>query len=91
MICHFYGLLLDLMKKKKNAKNTNDINQKIRYRYSEAMQELKELELEEEKALTRYHKSSGELRELCQKYNLKNSEWQNIIYDKREQLYQKVN
>ena len=32
------------MKKKKNAKNTNDINQKIRYRYSEAMQELKELE-----------------------------------------------
>ncbi len=51
-------------------------------------QELKELELEEEKALTRYHKSFGELRELCQKYNLKNSEWQNIIYDKREQLYQ---
>ena len=33
------------MKKKKNAKNTNDINQKIRYRYSEAMQELKELEM----------------------------------------------
>ena len=53
-------------------------------------QELKELELEEEKALTRYHKSSGELRELCQKYNLKNSEWQNIIYDKREQLYQEA-
>lgn len=53
-------------------------------------QELKELELEEEKALTRYHKSFGELRELCQKYNLKNSEWQNIIYDKREQLYQKA-
>ena len=53
-------------------------------------QELKELELEEEKALTRYHKSFGELRELCQKYNLKNSEWQNIIYDKREQLYQEV-
>ena len=52
--------------------------------------ELKELELEEEKALTRYHKSSGELRELCQKYNLKNSEWQNIIYDKREQLYQEA-
>ena len=53
-------------------------------------QELKELELEEEKALTRYHKSSEELRELCQKYNLKNSEWQNIIYDKREQLYQEA-
>ena len=53
-------------------------------------QELKELELEEEKALTRYHKSIGELRELCQKYNLKNSEWQNIIYDKREQLYQEA-
>ena len=53
-------------------------------------QELKELELEEEKALTRYHKSSGELRELCQKYNLKNSECQNIIYDKREQLYQEA-
>ena len=53
-------------------------------------QELKELELEEEKALTRYHKSFGELRELCQKYNLKNSEWQNIIYDKREQLYQEA-
>ena len=53
-------------------------------------QELKELELEEEKALTRYHKSSGELRELCQKYNLKNSEWQSIIYDKREQLYQEA-
>ena len=53
-------------------------------------QELKELELEEEKALTRYHKSSGELRELCQKYNLKNSEWQNIIYDKREQLHQEA-
>ena len=35
--------------------------------------ELKELELEEEKALPRYHKSFGELRELCQKYNLKNS------------------
>ena len=52
--------------------------------------ELKELELEEEKALTRYHKSSGELRELCQKYNLKNSEWQSIIYDKREQLYQEA-
>lgn len=52
--------------------------------------ELKELELEEEKALTRYHKSSEELRELCQKYNLKNSEWQNIIYDKREQLYQEA-
>ena len=52
--------------------------------------ELKELELEEEKALTRYHKSFGELRELCQKYNLKNSEWQNIIYDKREQLYQEA-
>ena len=49
-------------------------------------QELKELELEEEKALTRYHKSFGELRELCQKYNLKNSEWQNIIYDKRAAL-----
>mgnify|MGYP004519128603 CR=1 FL=1 len=53
-------------------------------------QKLKELELEEEKALTRYHKSSGELRELCQKYNLKNSEWQNIIYDKREQLHQEA-
>lgn len=53
-------------------------------------QELKELELEEEKALTRYHKSFGGLRELCQKYNLKNSEWQNIIYDKREQLYQEA-
>ena len=53
-------------------------------------QELKELELEEEKALTRYHKSFGELRELCQKYNLKNSEWQNIIYDQREQLYQEA-
>uniref|UniRef100_UPI003FEFF1A6 hypothetical protein n=1 Tax=Anaerobutyricum hallii TaxID=39488 RepID=UPI003FEFF1A6 len=53
-------------------------------------QELKELELQEEKALTRYHKSFGELRELCQKYNLKNSEWQNIIYDKREQLYQEA-
>lgn len=53
-------------------------------------QELKELELEEEKALTRYHKSFGELRELCQKYNLKNSEWQNIIYDKREQLHQEA-
>ena len=53
-------------------------------------QDLKELELEEEKALTRYHKSFGELRELCQKYNLKNSEWQNIIYDKREQLYQEA-
>ena len=53
-------------------------------------QELKELELEEEKALTRYHRSFGELRELCQKYNLKNSEWQNIIYDKREQLYQEA-
>lgn len=53
-------------------------------------QELKELELEEEKALTRYHKSFGELRELCKKYNLKNSEWQNIIYDKREQLYQEA-
>lgn len=53
-------------------------------------QELKELELEEEKALTRYHKFFGELRELCQKYNLKNSEWQNIIYDKREQLYQEA-
>lgn len=53
-------------------------------------QELKELELEEEKALTRYHKSSEELRELCQKYNLKNSEWQSIIYDKREQLYQEA-
>lgn len=53
-------------------------------------QELKELELEEEKALTRYHKSFGELRELCQKYNLKNSEWQNIIYDKREQLYREA-
>ena len=53
-------------------------------------QELKELELEEEKALTRYHKSFGELRELCQKYNLKNSELQNIIYDKREQLYQEA-
>ena len=53
-------------------------------------QKLKELELEEEKALTRYHKSFGELRELCQKYNLKNSEWQNIIYDKREQLYQEA-
>ena len=53
-------------------------------------QELKELELEEEKALTRYHKSSGELRELCQKYNLKNSECQNIIYDKREQLHQEA-
>lgn len=53
-------------------------------------QELKELELEEEKALTRYHKSFGELRELCQKYNLKNSEWQNIIYDKREQFYQEA-
>lgn len=53
-------------------------------------QELKELELEEEKALTRYHKSFGELRELCQKYNLKNSEWQNIIYDKRGQLYQEA-
>lgn len=53
-------------------------------------QELKELELEEEKALIRYHKSFGELRELCQKYNLKNSEWQNIIYDKREQLYQEA-
>lgn len=52
--------------------------------------ELKELELEEEKTLTRYHKSSEELRELCQKYNLKNSEWQNIIYDKREQLYQEA-
>ena len=53
-------------------------------------QELKELELEEEKALTRYHKSFRELRELCQKYNLKNSEWQNVIYDKREQLYQEA-
>ena len=53
-------------------------------------QELKELELEEEKALTRYHKSFGELRELCQKYNLKNSEWQNIFYDKRAQLYQEA-
>lgn len=53
-------------------------------------QELKELELEEEKALTRYHKSFGELRELCQKYNLKNSEWQNTIYDKREQLHQEA-
>lgn len=53
-------------------------------------QELKELELEEEKALTRYHKSFGELRELCQKYNLKNSEWQNLIYDKREQLHQEA-
>ena len=53
-------------------------------------QELKEIKLEEEKALTRYHKSFGELRELCQKYNLKNSEWQNIIYDKREQLYQEA-
>lgn len=53
-------------------------------------QELKELELEEEKALTRYHKSFRELRELCQKYNLKNSEWQSIIYDKREQLYQEA-
>lgn len=53
-------------------------------------QELKELESEEEKALTRYHKSFGELRELCQKYNLKNSEWQNIIYDKREQLHQEA-
>ena len=53
-------------------------------------QELKELELEEEKALIRYHKSFGELRELCQKYNLKNSEWRNIIYDKREQLHQEA-
>lgn len=57
---------------------------------ADIFQELKELELEEEKALTRYHKSFGELRELCQKYNLKNSEWQNIIYDKREQLYQEA-
>ena len=53
-------------------------------------QELKELELEEEKALTLYHKSFGELLDLCKKYNLKNSEWQNIIYDKREQLYQEA-
>ena len=53
-------------------------------------QELKELELEEEKALTRYNKSSEELEELCQKYNLKNSEWHNILYDKREQLHQEA-
>lgn len=53
-------------------------------------QELKELELEEEKALTRYHKSSEELQELSQKYNLKNAEWKNIIYDKREQLHQEA-
>ena len=53
-------------------------------------QELKELELEEEKALTRYHKSSEELQDLCQKYNLKNLEWQNIIYDKREQRHQEA-
>lgn len=67
---------------------------KLEVRYeavtADISQELKELELEEEKALTRYHKSFGELRELCQKYNLKNSEWQNIIYDKREQLYQEA-
>ena len=67
---------------------------KLEVRYeavtADISQELKELELEEEKALTRYHKSSGELRELCQKYNLKNSEWQNIIYDKREQLHQEA-
>ena len=53
-------------------------------------QELKELELEEEKALTRYNKSSEELEELCQKYNLKKSECQNIIYDKREQIHQEA-
>lgn len=53
-------------------------------------QELKELEQEEEKALTRYHKSSEELQDLCQKYNLKNAEWQNIIYDKREQRHQEA-
>ena len=53
-------------------------------------QELKELEQEEEKALIRYHKSSEELQDLCQKYNLKNLEWQNIIYDKREQLHQEA-
>lgn len=53
-------------------------------------QELKELELEEEKALTRYNKSSEELEELCQKYNLKKSEYQKIIYDKREQLHQEA-
>ena len=67
---------------------------KLKARYeaitADISQELKELEKEEEKALTRYHKSSEELQELCQKYNLKNSEWQNIIYDKREQLHQEA-
>ena len=51
---------------------------------------IKRVRIRRRKGLTRYHKSFGELRELCQKYNLKNSEWQNIIYDKREQLYQEA-
>ena len=62
---------------------------KLEARYEAVTADISQ-ELEEEKALTRYHKSFGELRELCQKYNLKNSEWQNIIYDKREQLYQEA-
>ena len=62
---------------------------KLEARYEAVTADISQ-ELKEEKALTRYHKSFGELRELCQKYNLKNSEWQNIIYDKREQLYQEA-
>lgn len=57
---------------------------------SEISQELKDLESEEEKAMARYQKSFEELEELRQKYNLKEAEWKNIIYDKREKLHQEV-
>ncbi len=85
------------------SSNVNDIRKiilseeevlKLEARYeaitSDISQKLKELELEEEKSRTRYYKSSEELEELCQKYSLKNAEWQNIIYDKREQLHQEA-
>ena len=85
------------------SSNANDVGKiilseeevlKLKARYeaitADVSQKLKELELEEEKALTRYRKSFEELEELCQKYNLKNSEWQDIIYDKREQLHQEA-
>ena len=57
---------------------------------AEISQELKDLEAEEEKALARYHKSSEELEELSQKYNLQKSAWENVLYDKKEKLHQEA-
>ena len=53
-------------------------------------QELKDLEAQEMKAAGRYQREKEELEHLQKKYGLKPKQWENVLYDRKEETHQEV-